>query len=328
MPVSTESQPAIRIRNVTKCFGSTCAVRNLDLDVPRGSLCGFLGPNGAGKSTTIRMIMSIIYPDSGTIEVLGGSALQSKDRIGYLPEERGVYRKMRVGEFLGYIARLKGVRRREAAARAAKWLERVELPGVLHKRCHELSKGMQQKVQFLTSIIHEPELIILDEPFSGLDPVNAALINKLMRELNEQGRTIIFSTHLLHLAEQLCDRIFLIDHGVKLLDATLDEVRQRFDPRTVVVRLAGEEAARAEASTFTTLAGVHDAAPLNGSLSWELHLEKDVDPQRVMRELIDRAPLRSIELRQLSLDDVFVRLVTQGRDEQAGERAREELQHV
>ena len=225
---------SIQLFGVGKSFGSTDAVRDLDLVVPQGSLCGFLGPNGAGKTTTIRMIMSIIYPDRGRVEVLGGNALKSKDRIGYLPEERGLYRKMRVGNFLQYIAKLKGVRRPDLADHVAKWLERVELPDVFSKKCEELSKGMQQKVQFLSSILHEPELLILDEPFSGLDPVNAELLNRIIRDLNEQGVTIIFSTHVLHQAERICDRIFLINHGVKLLDATLEEIRQRYDPRTVI----------------------------------------------------------------------------------------------
>ncbi len=205
---------SIELRGVSKSFGATRAVRDLDLVVPSGSLCGFLGPNGAGKTTTIRMIMSIIYPDSGSVEVLGGSALKSKDRIGYLPEERGVYRKMRVGEFLQYIATLKGVDRAGLATHIKTWLERVALPDVYRKRCEELSKGMQQKVQFLAAIMHDPELLIFDEPFSGLDPVNTELLNRLIREQHEQGKTVIFSTHILHQADLICDRIFLINHGV------------------------------------------------------------------------------------------------------------------
>ncbi|MCZ6543106.1 MAG: ATP-binding cassette domain-containing protein, partial [Planctomycetota bacterium] len=191
---------SITLRGVNKSFGSTHAVRQLDLDVPRGSLCGFLGPNGAGKTTTIRMIMSIIYPDSGSIEVLGGNALKSKDRIGYLPEERGLYRKMRVGEFLQYLTKLKGVRRRDLSTYIQRWLERIDLPDVYRKKCEELSKGMQQKLQFLATILHEPDLLILDEPFSGLDPVNMRLVRDLIREQHEAGRTIIFSTHVMHQA--------------------------------------------------------------------------------------------------------------------------------
>jgi ABC-2 type transport system ATP-binding protein len=321
---------AIVIRNVSKTFGTTRAVRNLDLDVPAGSLCGFLGPNGAGKSTTIRMVMSIIHPDAGTIRVLGGTALESKDRIGYLPEERGLYRKMRVGEFLEYLGRLKGLSGREARRRSSQWLERVALGRVVRKRCHELSKGMQQKVQFIAAVLHEPELLILDEPFSGLDPVNAALLNTLIREMNEQGRTIIFSTHILHQAEQLCDRIFLINHGVKLLDATLDEVRAEFDPRTILARLESRRvpAAKEAEAIFTAIEGVVNASRVDDGVApggWELHLTEDADPHAVMREVAAAAPLRSIELRQLSLDEVFVRLVMQDEGREAAERARQEL---
>lgn len=317
------SELSIRIRNVSKTFGSTRAVRNLDLDVPAGSLCGFLGPNGAGKSTTIRMIMSIIYPDTGTLEVLGGSALGSKDRIGYLPEERGVYRKMHVGEFLQYMGRLKGVGSRESSKRAKEWLARLELPHVLNKRNHELSKGMQQKIQFIAAVIHDPELLILDEPFSGLDPVNAALLNSIIRELNDEGRTIIFSTHVLHQAEQLCDRVFLINHGLKLLDASLDEIKEQFDPRTIAVQPMDNGH-----TDFTAFAGVASASPMDGSAAWELHLEAQVDPHAVMREIMGSTPLRSIELRQLSLDEVFVQLVMQDSGHIAAEKAREELSHV
>ena len=229
------AEPTISLRNVNKQFGDVHAVRDLSLDVHKGSLVGFLGPNGAGKSTTIRMVMSIIYPDKGTIDVLGDSALAAKDRIGYLPEERGLYRKMRVGEYLHYIGKLKGMLRSNAISAAKYWLDRMELPKVDRKRCEELSKGMQQKVQFIASILHEPDLLILDEPFSGLDPVNAELLNEVIRDLNAQGRTIIFSTHVLHQAEQLCDSILLIDQGEKILDDTMDGIRQTFDPRTIEV---------------------------------------------------------------------------------------------
>lgn len=317
-------EPAIHIERVNKRFGTTHAVRDLDLLVPTGSLCGFLGPNGAGKSTTIRMIMSIIYPDSGSIRVLGGSALASKDRIGYLPEERGVYRKMRVGEFLHYIGRLKGLSGAGLSQRVKRWLERIELPHVVHKRCHELSKGMQQKVQFLAAVLHEPDLLILDEPFSGLDPVNAALLNSLIREINAEGRTVIFSTHVLHQAEQICDRIFLINHGVKLLDDTLDGIRATFNPRTIIVRPLDN------AMRFDGVPGVTDMTPIAADKGggWELHLAENAEPHQIMRLLVDHGPLRSVELRRLSLDEVFVRLVRKGEGEIAAERAREELSHV
>ncbi len=313
---------AIDIKRVNKRFGDTHAVRDLDLTVPRGSLCGFLGPNGAGKTTTIRMVMSIIYPDDGSITVLGGSALQAKDRIGYLPEERGLYRKMRVIDFLQYIARLKGVRRSDLRQYLSDWLERIELPDVAMKKCEELSKGMQQKVQFLASILHEPELLILDEPFSGLDPVNTELVTSLIRELNESGTTIIFSTHVLHQAEQLCDRIFLINKGQKLLDATLDEIYTQFDPRTIVAQPVNG------AFESVSIEGVRAARPLQHSAAYELELEDSADPQAVMKEVLRSQPLRTVELRRLSLDEVFVQVVRQDAGADAAAVAREELSHV
>jgi ABC-2 type transport system ATP-binding protein len=316
------AEASIELSAVNKTFGTTRAVRDLDLVVPRGSLCGFLGPNGAGKTTTLRMIMSIIYPDSGSVNVLGGSALRSKDRIGYLPEERGLYRKMRVGEFLQYMARLKGVHKPDLHAFVGEWLERLDLPGVYRKKCEELSKGMQQKVQFLAAILHDPELLILDEPFSGLDPVNAELLNRIIRELNNQGRTVIFSTHILHQAEQICDRIFLINKGVKLLDAGLDEIRQRFDPRTIVAQPLDGQA------DLNGVRGVREVRQLPDTKALELELDADADPQEIMKEALARYPMRSIALRRLTLNEVFVRLVLQDEGSDAARRAREELSHV
>jgi len=307
---------------VSKTFGATQAVRDLDLDVPRGSLCGFLGPNGAGKSTTIRMIMSIIYPDTGSIDVLGSSALKNKDRIGYLPEERGVYRKMRVGEFIEYLGRLKGVRGPVLRQRTEQWLERMDLPDCYRRRCQELSKGMQQKVQFIASIIHEPDLLILDEPFSGLDPVNSALLNRMFQELHSNGVTIIFSTHVLHQAEQLCDRIFLIHKGQKLLDATLDEIRERFNPRTMVVEPSNGTV------NLRSVPGVAAAQPMGEDGQIELRLTEGADAQQVMRDILAAGPVRSVELRRITLEEVFVQMVMRDRGAAAAEQAKEELAHA
>lgn len=302
-----ERDAAILLRAVDKRFGSTHAVRDLDLVVPRGSLCGFLGPNGAGKSTSIRMIMSIIYPDQGEVRVLGGSALANKDRIGYLPEERGLYRTMRVAEFLRYLGKLKGLDGATASKRVADWLERIDLPGVARKKCQELSKGMQQKVQFVSAVLHDPELLILDEPFSGLDPVNARLLTKLILELHRDGRTIIFSTHQMHTAEAMCDRVTLINRGAKLLDATLDEVRDAFDPRTIAIEPIDEHPALR--ALLAGLRGVRSVdADADGRL--EVHVDRDADPQAVMAASMALAPMRSVMLRRTSLDDVFVELVT------------------
>ena len=299
------SETAIRLRSVNKTFGTKHAVRDLDLEVPTGSVCGYLGPNGAGKTTTIRMIMSIIYPDAGAVEVLGRkSAIESKDRIGYLPEERGIYRKMKVGEFLTYMGTLKGVASGELKSRIAGWLEKVELPGVEKKKCEELSKGMQQKVQFLAAIIHDPELIILDEPFSGLDPANARLLRTLINEQRAAGKTIIFSTHVLSAAEAVCDRVFMINKGQKVLDGPIEAVRKKFDPRTLMVETASENGRETVEST----PGVRSVLP--SGRGFEAHLDAGADPQAVMRALLERTPCRRVELRQASLEDIFLSLVS------------------
>ena len=304
------SEVCIQVDHVAKSFGKTKAVRELELSVPCGSLCGFLGPNGAGKSTTIRMLMSIIRPDSGNISVLGGDAISHKDRIGYLPEERGVYRKMRVGEFLRFIARLKGLPGNGLDARIKGWLERIELEDSFRSRCEELSKGMQQKVQFLASVIHEPELIILDEPFSGLDPVNAMLLNRIITELHEEGRTIVFSTHVLHQAERMCDRIILFDQGQKILDDSLDQIRTRFNPRTVTIDPIGNpQTCLEQAKKIDGLA----SARLDEDDIIHLKLHEDHDPAIAMREILENISVRSIERGRATLDEVFVKLVGEPR---------------
>ncbi|MAB73142.1 MAG: hypothetical protein CMJ54_11620 [Planctomycetaceae bacterium] len=302
------SSYCIDLSGVAKRFGRTEAVRDLDLQVPSGSLCGFLGPNGAGKSTTIRMIMSIIRPDVGSLRVLDGDALDHKDRIGYLPEERGVYRKMKVGDYLRYIGRLKGVESARLPKIIDDALERIELPGVARKRCEELSKGMQQKVQFLAAIIHEPELIILDEPFSGLDPVNAMLLNDLIRELHEQGRTILFSTHVLHQAERMCDRIVMIDRGRKVLDDRLDRIQERFDPRTIVVEPLGDPAA--VESALRTAPEV-ESVRIDAEDRVHARLRDLSEADRIMSLAVGLGPLRSIGRARTTLDEVFIGLVDQ-----------------
>ncbi|HMN41775.1 MAG TPA: ATP-binding cassette domain-containing protein [Phycisphaerales bacterium] len=307
---------AITIRNLTKTFGPKVAVKNLDLSVPQGSLCGFIGPNGAGKTTTIRMIMSIIFPDSGELSVLGkASAIESKDRIGYLPEERGVYRKMRVLPFLTYMARLKGLDAGAAKRKSLDWLGRMGLGDVARKRCEELSKGMQQKVQFISAVIHEPDLLILDEVFSGLDPVNRRLMRELIEEQHKSGRTIVFSTHAMYEAEQLCDRVFMIHRGVKVLDDTLADIRARFDPKTIVVEPlnTGETAVQRRfpdiESTLRSFPGVsHVERDRDG---FSLGVAEGAEPSRLMAELAAAIPggVRRIELKRVNLEDVFIDLV-------------------
>jgi len=239
--------------------------------------------------------------------VLGAAALGAKDRIGYLPEERGLYRQMRVTDFLRYMATLKGMPAAGLRARIDDWLERVQLPEAARKKCQELSKGQQQKIQFIASVIHEPELVILDEPFSGLDPVNARLLNRLIREIHSTGRTIIFSTHVMHQAEQLCDRIVLINRGGKVLDASMPEIRARFDPRTVQVEPADGDPGAAE--RLARIPGVERSHWLPDRRAAELAVSRDADPQAVMGAAIAAVPVRSVELRRTTLDDVFVELV-------------------
>jgi len=306
---------AITIQGVTKRFRDKTAVDQLDLVVPEGSLCGFLGPNGAGKTTTIRMIMSIFFPDEGRISVLGkSSAIESKDRIGYLPEERGVYRKMKVGDFLAYLAKLKGVGGPGLSKRVDEWLDRVALADVRKKRCEELSKGMQQKVQFLAAIMHDPDLIILDEPFSGLDPVNARLMRGLIDDLHRAGKTIIFSTHVLHSAEQLCTRIFMINRGKKILDGSIDEIRGQFDPKTMVIEPLAAPSDEI-ATALRAIPGVLAVSHSGERGTYEARLDESSDPGRVMSAIVDRIPSRRVELRRATLEDVFVHLVDPGDSE-------------
>lgn len=301
---------AIDIQNVTKTFRDKVAVNALHLQVPTGSVCGFLGPNGAGKTTTIRMVMSIFYPDSGNIAVLGRkSALESKDRIGYLPEERGVYRKMKVGDFLVYMADLKGAPRKGLSPKIDRWLDKMGLPDVRKKKCEELSKGMQQKVQIIATLLHEPDLIILDEPFSGLDPVNTRLLRDLILELHADGRTIIFSTHVLIQAEQICDRIFMINKGEKILDGSVDEIRAQFDPRTIVFEPLGSFDMSA-IEGIARVGSVTRAGP-----AYEAHLDHDADASAVMRQIAATVDARRLELRRATLEDIFVSLVDPGDSE-------------
>src|SRR5687767_4194134 len=225
---------AIELRDVRKTFGANVAVNAVSLAVPRGAVYGVIGPSGAGKTTCIRMIMSILFPDSGELSVLGrASALEAKDRIGYLPEERGVYRKMRVGDFLTYIAQLKGVSEEDAAARASRLLAQLGLGDVLRKRCEDMSKGMLQRVQFIAAIINEPELLILDEPFSGLDPVSVRLLKQVIADEHRRGATILFSTHVMAHAEELCQHIVMMHQGRKVLDEPMAGLRRQFDMRVI-----------------------------------------------------------------------------------------------
>ena len=312
---------AIVLKNLTKTFGATVAVRDLDLVVPQGALYGVIGPNGAGKTTTIRMILSILFPDRGELTVLGKrSALEAKDRIGYLPEERGLYKKMRVGEFLAYIARLKGADGPDLKQRVRDWLERVDLAGVEMKRCEELSKGMQQKAQFITAVIHRPDLLILDEPFAGLDPVNQRLLRDLVLDEHRRGATVLFSTHVMVHAEQLCDHVVMLHKGDKVLDQTMAGIHSQFDPRSILFEPMDPEA---DLTPLEAVAGVVKVR--RDGAAWDLMLEERADPGSVIRDLAAAVAPSRIEVRRPTLEDIFVGIVegkapTAG-DERTGLRA-------
>jgi ABC-2 type transport system ATP-binding protein len=297
---------AITLKNVTKTFGDTTAVRNVSLLVPQGALYGLIGPNGAGKTTLIRMMLSILFPDKGELTVLGhASAMEAKDRIGYLPEERGVYKKMRVGEFIVYMARLKGLDPPDLMNQVRHWLERLDLAGTEGRRCEELSKGMQQKVQFITSVIHRPDLLILDEPFSGLDPVNQRLMRDLILEEHQRGATILFSTHIMAHAEQLCDHIVMIHLGNKVLDRTLSDIRQSFNPRHILYEPLDPST---DSNMLRSTPGVQGIES-NGS-SWEITLEDDTTPTTLIPSLVRAVMPAQIRVQRPSLEDVFITIVS------------------
>ena len=318
-------EPALRLRNVTKTFGTTRAVDGLDLDVPRGATYGVIGPSGAGKTTAIRLIMSILFPDSGEVAVLGRrSALEAKDRIGYLPEERGVYRKMKVADFLTYIAQLKGVSETDATARATQLLARVGLDGVERKRCEDLSKGMLQRASFVGAIINQPDLLILDEPFSGLDPVSVRVLKDVIAEEHRRGATILFSTHIMAHAEELCQHVVMIHRGRKVLDEPMSGLRRQYDRSVIHFEPLD---AGADLSRLRLLPGVRevDLTPDGGVI----HLTSGVDPAGAMREIAGAVPPARIELARVRLEDVFVRLVTGGAEtEDAAKLLRANLQGV
>src|SRR5262245_25644428 len=299
---------ALVLRDVRKSFGSTRAVDDMTLTVPRGKLYGVIGPNGAGKTTCIRMIMSILFPDSGELSVLGHrSALEAKDHIGYLPEERGVYRKMKVGAFLIYMAELKGLAAEDAAARVPRLLQEVGLPGVENKRCEDLSKGMLQRVQFLAAVIHQPDLLILDEPFSGQDPVSVRILREHILKEHRRGATVLLSTHVMAHAEEMCQHVVMIHQGRKVLDEAMAGLRRQFDPRTINFEPLD---AHANVSSLSAVAGVERVEALDGSC--RITLIPGTDPAGMMSRLASAVAPARIELARLTLEDVFVRIVAEG----------------
>jgi ABC-2 type transport system ATP-binding protein len=290
---------AIALRGVTKRFNGTAAVDDLSLTVPAGSIYGFIGPNGSGKTTTLRMIMHILLPDRGEIEVLGSTDTRAaRDRVSYLPEERGLYKKMTIRRLLRYYARLKGGTRAGIDAAIDEWMGRMELPGILDRQIETLSKGMSQKVQFVSTVVSNPALLILDEPFSGLDPVNQQVLKDAVLELRRRGTTVVFSTHDMATAEKMCDRIFMIFRGRKVLDGSLESIQNQYAADTVRVRTSHGAAA---------LAGMPDVESVNdfGQIQ-EVRLNGD--PQGFLARLAERATVYHFEVTRPSLQDIFVRI--------------------
>jgi ABC-2 type transport system ATP-binding protein len=292
---------AVAIENVTKTFGGFTAVDDLSLAVPAGTIYGFIGPNGSGKTTTLRMIMRILLPDAGHIRVLGEETWKAaSDRVAYLPEERGLYRKMTVADVLRFYAELKGCR--DCRPAIAGWLERMDLAAWADKPVEALSKGMSQKVQFIATVVARPQLVLLDEPFSGLDPVNAEVLRDAILTLKKEGTTVIFSTHDMAAAERMCDFIFMIYKGRKVLDGTLDAIRDRYGEDTLRVRLDGD------AGPLDGLPGVARVTD-HGRLQ-ELQLHPGADPQAVLAGLMRRGRVRHFEQARPSLHDIFVRIAS------------------
>jgi ABC-2 type transport system ATP-binding protein len=299
----------IEIAHVTKRFGAFTAVDDLSLRVPTGVVQGFLGPNGAGKTTTLRMILNIFAPDAGSIRVLGQTMNNAlKRRIGYLPEERGLYRKMRVRDLLVYFATLKGVAAPKARDDASSWLQRFGLADWARRSVQDLSKGMQQKVGIIATLLHDPELVILDEPFSGLDPVNLEFVRDQIINLKRRGRSVIFSTHQMGEAEKLCDRILMIHKGRKVIDGALQEVRGGRDSLVVLEYEGDGEVLK----TDTDVTRVNDYGKYS-----ELSLAHDADPSALLLRLARHIQVRRFEVRQPTLHEIFVRTVreTDGRSE-------------
>jgi len=290
------------LNNVCKSFGSTSAVNGLNVTIPGGSIYGFLGPNGAGKTTTIRMMMNIIRPDSGRISLFEDDNVErAKNKIGYMPEERGLYRKMTVRNVLAYFGAIKGVGKEELGRRVPQWLDRMDLAKWAGKKVEELSRGMHQKLQFAVTAINEPQMLILDEPFSGLDPLNTDLLKDIILQMRNEGRTVIFSTHVMHEAEKLCDSILLINKGKVILDDKLTTIRSRQRSNTICLEAEGD-------TSF--IAGLPIVAKAKSEANrLEITLAPNADAQQLLRYLVDRVRIQVFEVKVPSLHEIFVSLV-------------------
>jgi len=299
---------AVEIRNVTKCFGEMTAVDDLTLTVPEGSVYGFIGPNGSGKTTTMRTIVNIFYPDRGSIRVFGGTLAGTRsEHLAYLPEERGLYRKMKVRELLEFYGELRGGR--NVTAEINGWLKKFDLARVADEKLETLSKGMSQKVQFIAAVVPEPRLLILDEPFSGLDPVSADQLRESILDLRRRGATIILSTHDMHVAEHMCDSIFMIFRGKKVLDGTLESIQSRYGADTIRVGINGNAAAL---EGLPGVEGVRDLGQVQ-----ELRMAAGCDPQQILQALIARTRVSSFAVTRPSLHEIFIRIAGPAAEEAA-----------
>ncbi|HYN24505.1 MAG TPA: ATP-binding cassette domain-containing protein [Pyrinomonadaceae bacterium] len=302
----TTNQTTVSLEHVTKRFGDFTAVKDLSLAVRAGRIYGLIGPNGAGKTTTIRMIVNITAPDSGAIQLFGQPInAGSQDRIGYLPEERGLYRRMRISDQLLFFAELKDFKGRAAKEAVDRWLERMKLVEWKNKKAEALSKGMQQKVQFIAAVIHDPDLLILDEPFSGLDPINVELLKEIVLEFKAAGKTIIFSTHVMELAEKICDDICLINRSQKVLEGSLRDVKGSFGRNSVALRAEGGDGVLDDRSIVSSVKRQSDEV--------EALLADGVDPQVVLKRLLESgARITKFELVEPTLHDIFIEKVSGG----------------
>ena len=301
------SELAVRLRGVEKRYGGTVAVEDFSFDLPVGTICGLLGPNGAGKTTIIRIILDIVGPDAGIVQVLGRPVDPDvRDRVGYLPEERGMYQRMRVADHLAFFGQLTGLRPSEARRDALAWLERLELAHRAEDRVETLSKGMQQKVQFIATVLHRPDLLILDEPFSGLDPINVDLLRQIVLERKRDGATVLFSTHAIEDAEKICERVCMIAGARKVLDGSLREVKQAAGRRHLILSYEGDPGFLSDPAV--------ESATDHGR--WvEIRLTPGGDPQAILRRALDTdVRIERFELAEPSLREIFL--------ERAGRRPR------
>jgi len=293
---------AVELRDVRKTYDTFVAVDNLSFDIPAGRIFGLLGPNGAGKTSTIRMMLGITIPDSGQVTMFGEKFHRELlHRVGYLPEERGLYRKMKVGEHLVFLGELGGLSAAEAGKRARAWAERMEISTWLDKKVEELSKGMQQKIQFIATILHDPDFIVMDEPFSGLDPVNTALLKDVLLELKQKGKTVLFSTHRMDTVERLCDSICLVNRGRVVLDGDLKQIKARYGRNNIQVQYEGDGAFLKDPALVKTANDYGNYV--------EVQLAPGADPQELLRRLTARARVSKFELVEPSLEEIFIDVV-------------------